>query len=326
MPGNVRLDPVVRPDYGGDAVSHWRAVLCLAVGAIALSGVPASAARDGASTGEPLVDGGAAPTSARPASRVSGPTIDPPSLEARGPMADLSAPGAVPASSSAAGLSSVALPADAEVLADDAGPYAWRVRRPDGRWVRPEGDAVLIDEGWWTPLRPLVAVQAPDPTSDRQTLRRIRADVAPTATRRLPDRLTHAALGDVTLDGTVDLVLSFRRPFHRNLINMTRPRKAWTDEHGLSAHVGIYRPDDLSKIWIAGTLVRPVVDLAACDGALAVAYGTLDEPGTVATDAWRWAVFGFLPVEPLPGPGTPICVDIDGDGRTEPAITGRSAP
>ena len=65
--------------------------------------------------------------------------------------------------------------------------------------------------------------------------------------------------------------------------------------------------------------------VAACDGALAVAYGKLDGPGIVETSAWRWVVFGFLPVEPLPGPGTPTCVDIDGDGRTEPAIMERSA-
>jgi hypothetical protein len=66
------------------------------------------------------------------------------------------------------------------------------------------------------------------------------------------------------------------------------------------------------------------VALAACDGGLAVAYGDLDQAGTTETGAWRWVVFGFLPVEPLPGPGEPTCVDIDGDGRTEPAIVGRS--
>ena len=78
------------------------------------------------------------------------------------------------------------------------------------------------------------------------------------------------------------------------------------------------------KIWVAGTLTRPVVELAACNGALGVAYGSLHHRGIVETSAWQWAAFGFLPAEPLPGPGTPICVDIDGDGRTEPAITERS--
>ena len=82
----------------------------------------------------------------------------------------------------------------------------------------------------------------------------------------------------------------------------------------------------MSEIWVAGTLVRPVYEVAACNGALAVAYGKLDKPRTVETGAWRWVVFGFLPVEPLPGPGVPICVDIDGDGRTEPAIKERSDP
>ena len=126
-------------------------------------------------------------------------------------------------------------------------------------------------------------------------------------------------------DGQPELIVSFRRPFQRTYINTTRPRRAWTDRHGLSAHLGLYRPGDLSEIWVAGTLVRPVTAVAACDGALAVAYGTLDGRRTLATSAWRWVVFGFLPVEPLPGPGVPTCVDIDGDGRTEPAIMERSA-
>jgi hypothetical protein len=209
-----------------------------------------------------------------------------------------------------------------EVLRDEGVAYAYRARGADGRWQLPRGDAVLIEESWWTPLRPLTEPSAPQVT--RAMRRRTRDRVAPAA-RRVPDRLTDVALGDVTLDGEAELVVSFRRPFRRNFVNITRPREAWADAHGLSAHVGLYRPDDLSEIWVAGTLVRPVIEVAACNGALAVAYGSLDEPGTVAAGAWRWVVFGFLPVEPLPGPGTPICVDIDGDDRTEPAIVERSA-
>jgi len=212
-----------------------------------------------------------------------------------------------------------------DMLRDAAGIYASRELGPDGGWLLPAGDAVLIDEAWWTPLRPLADVAIPRVEPDAATIRRIRSRVAPDATRRLPDRLTDATLGDVTLDGEPELILSFRRPFERNFINITGPRRAWADDHGLSAHVGLYRPDDLSEIWVAGTLTRPVTELAACDGALAVAYGRLRKPGTVETSAWRWAVFGFLPVEPLPGPGIPTCVDIDGDGQTEPAITERSA-
>jgi hypothetical protein len=212
------------------------------------------------------------------------------------------------------------------MLDDGVGPIAVRSRDADGRWTLPTGDAVLIDEVWWTPLRPLDEVAVPRVGPDGDTLARIRERVAPAATRRLPDRLTDVVLGDVTQDGEPELVISFRRPFRPNFINITRPRRAWTDRHGLSAHLGLYRPDDLSEIWVAGTLVRPVVAAAACDGTLAVAYGRMDGKATVATGAWRWVVFGFLPVEPLPGPGVPICVDIDGDGRTEPAVTERSAP
>jgi hypothetical protein len=215
-------------------------------------------------------------------------------------------------------------PVRLEVLQDDAGAYAFREATSDGRWRLPGGDAVLIDEAWWAPLRRLEAIAAPRP--DRSTLHRVRERVAPAAARLRPDRLTAVTLGDVTQDGETELVISFRRPFRRNLINLTRPRRAWVDRYGHSAHLGLYRPDDLSEIWVAGTLVHPVVDVAACDGALAVAYGRMDGRGTIATDAWRWVVFGFLPVEPLPGPGIPTCVDIDGDGRTEPAIMGRSTP
>jgi hypothetical protein len=212
---------------------------------------------------------------------------------------------------------------ETQVLSDANGAYASRERTADGRWVLPTGDAVLLEEAWWTPLRPPEPVPAPPiALSD---LASIRERLAPAATRRLPDRLMAATLGDVTQDGVSELVVSFRRPFQRTYINTTRPRHTWTDRHGLSAHLGLYQPGDLSEIWVAGTLVRPVAAVAACDGALAVAYGKLDGPGIVETSAWRWAVFGFLPVEPLPGPGLPTCVDIDGDGRTEPAIMERSA-
>jgi hypothetical protein len=202
---------------------------------------------------------------------------------------------------------------EAAVLRNDDGPLAVRARDPDGSWQLPPGDAVLLDETWWTPLRPLepVAQRPIQPGSD--LLERIGGE-----------RLTAWSVGDVTLDGSDELVVSFRRPFERNFMNVTRPRRAWVDADGLSAHIGLYRPDDLSSIWVAGTLVSPIVAMAACDGGLAVAYGEMDEPGITETGAWSWVVFGFAAAEPLPGPGTPTCVDIDGDGRSEPAILGRS--
>jgi hypothetical protein len=204
-------------------------------------------------------------------------------------------------------------PSDVEFWPDPDHPVAFRVRAADGRWALPEGAAVLLDEAWWSPLEPLTPVELVPPELAPDVLDRIRGA-----------RLTSWSLGDVTLDGVDDLVISFRRPFRRNHLNMTRPRSAWVDGDGLSAHLGLYRPGDLSEIWVASTLVSPVTSVAACAGGLAVAYGELDSPGVTETGAWRWVVFGFLPVEPLPGPGTPTCVDIDGDGRTEPAVIGRS--
>ncbi len=216
------------------------------------------------------------------------------------------------------------LPVQIEVLRDDHGPLGVRSRIAGDDWRLPLGDAVLLDETWWTPLRQLGDVNIDPLSLDPAVLRRVREQVAPAATKHLPDRLIAVALGDVTLDGQTDLVLSFRRPFRRTLINTTRPRRYWVDADGQSAHLGLYRPADLSETWVAGTLVAPIVELAACDGALAVAYGRMRKPGIVETGAWRWVVFGFLPTTPLPGPGTPICVDIDGDGLTEPAIIERS--
>lgn len=221
------------------------------------------------------------------------------------------------------------VPVDIEVRSDAKGAYAYRERGLDDRWALPTGDAVLIDEAWWTPLRPLVEV-APPPAAQgvgRTTSRRRLAErlTPPWARAGERARVTAVAVGDVTQDGEPELVVSFRRPFRRTYINATRPRSAWVDENGRSAHLGLYRPDDLSEIWVAGTLTRPVAALAACDTALAVAYDRLDDERIIETGAWRWVVFGFLPVEPLPGPGVPACVDIDGDGRTEPAILERSA-
>ena len=39
-----------------------------------------------------------------------------------------------------------------ELLDGQGGPIASRTRAEDGEWQLPMGDAVLIDEEWWTPL------------------------------------------------------------------------------------------------------------------------------------------------------------------------------
>jgi hypothetical protein len=201
---------------------------------------------------------------------------------------------------------------------------ATRTRAPDGGWSLPTGDAVLVDGEWWSPVGDLVPVPAPPPATP--LLRRVVREGVLTGDPGAPSRLVGAAMGDVTADGEDDLVISFRRPFRRTFINTTRPRRTWIDARGLSAHVGVYRPATLEEEWVAGTLLHPVVQLAACDGALAVAYGRLRAPGVFATGAWRWLGFGFLTAGLLPGAGRPVCVDVDRDGRTEPAIVGRTGP
>jgi hypothetical protein len=217
------------------------------------------------------------------------------------------------------------------------GPIAWRhgratggpdrVGRPAGRtvaWVLPAGDAVFIERDWWSPLARFERRPPMRPSARlRAAIRRL---IAPADDGAGRDRLYEAALGDVTGDGRRDLVVAHRRPFRRTLINVTRPADAWRDRVGMSAHLGVYVPSTLRETWVAGTLVLPVVRLAVCDGSLAVAYGQLGSSRIVATGAWRWQGFGFLPSEPLPGPGKPVCVDADGDGRSEPAVLGREGP
>lgn len=101
------------------------------------------------------------------------------------------------------------------------------------------------------------------------------------------------------------------------------PEVQWKDSKGRSAHVGVYQPDGMRETWVAGTVVMPVADLAVCDGSIAVANDSLDDTTIVAGGAWTWNGFGFDTAPDVPGPGVPGCADIDGDGATEPVITGR---
>jgi poly-gamma-glutamate synthesis protein (capsule biosynthesis protein) len=206
-----------------------------------------------------------------------------------------------------------------EVLAGADGVRALRVGATEisngavsfREWRKPKGDAVALGNGWWTLAR------AVDPAPVR------RPDDLTVFAERKGD-VVDALLGDPDGDGRVDLVVAFRRPFRPTAVNALLREDGLVDALGRTAHVGLYRPRDLRPRWVAGTLVRPVARLAACDGALAVAYSGLDDPSIVAAGAWRWGGFGFLPLADLAGPGEPACADVDGDGRLDPLVLGRS--
>ena len=203
-----------------------------------------------------------------------------------------------------------------EVLADDQGVIAYRIgstshhdlRVHFGEWDLPSGDAALIDGEWWA------LVRSPATITDRP------AD--------LPDFewgiVVSASTGRITGSDDAETVVSFRHLPGSHPVRDGLPDIDWVDVGGMSAHLGIYRSDSLQPIWVAGMVPAPVAKVAACDGAVALAYSTLDSPDVKATGAAVWRSFGLDGVARLPGPGTPMCADVDGDELTEPVITGRS--
>lgn len=176
-------------------------------------------------------------------------------------------------------------------------------------WKAPHSDAVALEGDWWTLARPVT----PAPVRRPRNLIRFKGKV------------TAAAIGAAEGNRERQLVVSFRRPFRPTNVSVLVQRRLLLDRHGLTAHIGLYRPRDLHPLWVAGTLLRPVARLAVCDGSLAIAYSTLDNPSIVATGAWRWGGFGFTPQSDLNGPGIPACADVDGDGRLDPLILKRSS-
>ncbi len=202
-----------------------------------------------------------------------------------------------------------------EVMADAEEVVAHRVgtaSHPDRRvrfdqWELPQGDAVLIDGEWWTPTRPVAPIE-PEPVE-------LEAFAMGT--------VTDADTGDVTGDGRPDLVVSYRRAARPHLVREAFPDHAWEDADGQTAHLGVFEPSNQTPLWAGGVLFRPVARVAACDGAVAIALDSLDDPRLVATSGWVWNGFGFDMPPELPGPGTPSCADVDGDGRADPLITDR---
>ena len=203
-----------------------------------------------------------------------------------------------------------------EVLADDQGVIAYRVGSTSHHdlrvhfveWQLPSRDAALIDGQWWALVR--VPATITDGSTD---LPRFDWGV-----------VVSASTGRVTQSDDEETVVSFRHLPGSHPVRDGLSDIDWIDSRGMSAHLGIYRSDDRQPIWVAGMVPAPIAKVASCDGAVALAYSTLDSPEVVATGAAIWRPFGLDGVARLPGPGTPKCADVDGDELTEPVITGRS--
>lgn len=202
----------------------------------------------------------------------------------------------------------VLLAADGVVAYRTGGLTQPAARTRFGGWDEPRGDAVYLARDWWT----LVGSRRQVP---------IRRDPA-AAARFTGGDVADAVVGDVDENGDDELVVAFRRPGRATPAQAVDPDWQWFDAEGRSAHLGRFRLPDLQPIWSASTLARPVRAVAACDGSIAVGY---DPTGSIrpGAGAWRWERFGFRPATDLEGPGTPACVDVDGDGRTEPAVLDR---
>jgi hypothetical protein len=203
-----------------------------------------------------------------------------------------------------------------EVLLDDDEVIAYRIGRTahtDFRvrfagWDLPAGNAVLLDGEWWA----LTGVTIPVP-----------ALPPPVGLAFAYGDLVATSLGDVTGDGQPDLAASYRHPFRPSALSEAYPGAVGIDLAGRSAHLGIFTPGG-EALWAAGYIPRPVGDLAACDGSVALAYTGLDEPAVVATGAAVWQGLSLRPAPELPGPGVPGCADADGDGRLDAVILGRA--
>lgn len=199
-----------------------------------------------------------------------------------------------------------------EVVAGADGVLAWRtaeigtyLRTTFHGWDLPAGDAVAVDGEWWNPVGPLVPV-APAASVDE-----VDGLVAGGV-------LVSARQGDVDGDGVADVVASYRRPFRPRLLQQAFPATDFVDASGRGAHLGVFQSGTLR--WGAGTMTRPVQVLDVCDDGVALGFSALDEPAVTAGGAWRWSGFGFATAPLLDGPAAPVCVDLDLDGRTEPAL------
>ncbi|MDO8389044.1 MAG: CapA family protein [Actinomycetota bacterium] len=199
-----------------------------------------------------------------------------------------------------------------EVLVSADGVQAWRtasigtyLRATFDGWDLPTGDAASVDGEWWSPIGPL------DPAAPAASVQQVDGLVPGGV-------LIAARLGDVDGDGVTDVVASYRRPFRTRLLQQAFPDTDFIDASGRGAHLGVFEAGTLR--WGAGTMTLPVETLDVCDDGVALGFSALDDPTVTAGSAWRWRGFGFATASLLDGHAVPICVDLDLDGRTEPAL------
>jgi poly-gamma-glutamate capsule biosynthesis protein CapA/YwtB (metallophosphatase superfamily) len=198
-----------------------------------------------------------------------------------------------------------------EVLVDAGGAAAYRVAVVDhhdrrvhfDEWETPAGDAAMVGTDWWSLARSFV-LTGPDGVGPLEGFRY--------------GKIVDGSRGDVDLDGRVEAVVAFTRPFQENPVNSLFPDRPWIDVAGRSSHLGVFALPGLRPEWIAGTLFQPVQRVVACDGSLAIGYASEgDSPGS---GGWRWRGFGFTVTPTLDRDAALGCADIDGDGYTDPVV------
>ncbi len=140
-----------------------------------------------------------------------------------------------------------------EVMVDEVGVVSYRVGvtgHPDRRvefreWLDPTGDTAWLDGSWWSLTR--------DPATSPST--------AATLSEFRHGDLLAAAAGDVDGDGNDEVVASFRRPYRATPFMETHPEVQWADSAGRSAHLGVYKPEGLKEVWVAGSVLQPIAGL-----------------------------------------------------------------
>jgi poly-gamma-glutamate capsule biosynthesis protein CapA/YwtB (metallophosphatase superfamily) len=200
-----------------------------------------------------------------------------------------------------------------EVMVDARGVIAYRQGSTSHRdlragfdgWLAPAGDAAHLRGGWWQLASPVAAASTPAELREFEW-----------------GEVVTAARGPLLGPGSDTVVVSFRKPAAPHPVRDGLPGVRWVDGRGRTSHLGVYHPD-LTPIWVAGAVPAPVAGVAVCEGALALSYSTLDDPTVVATGGARWTFGGLVALDRLDGAGVPGCLDVDGDGRTDPVITGR---